>query len=215
MFPTTELKPGETYQNTILFPVLSAAIAIAAISISQSASSAYGQPCHQRQRSARLLMPATNAVAVVAAATSFRNGVQHLDWFVIALFGLGMIATVWYSMPEKERVRQGLLPVRPRRQLAADRFPRSTPPTSAPNIWSVWPAPVLSPALAMAHWKCMAGSYWCWLAFVPLYDRMKYSPCPSSWNSPLQPRSRQRPEACSPWPALVLTKMPPPSTPAT
>ena len=44
---------------------------------------------------------ATNAVAAVAAATNTGTVFNGLDWFVIALFGLGMIATVWYSMRKK------------------------------------------------------------------------------------------------------------------
>ena len=44
---------------------------------------------------------ATNAVAAVAAATHTGTVFNNLDWFVIALFGLGMIATVWYSMRKK------------------------------------------------------------------------------------------------------------------
>ena len=39
----------------------------------------------------------TNAVAAVAATASHTSVFNNLDWFVIALFGLGMIATVWYS----------------------------------------------------------------------------------------------------------------------
>ena len=43
----------------------------------------------------------TNAVAAVAAATNTGTVFNNLDWVVIALFGLGMIATVWYSMLKK------------------------------------------------------------------------------------------------------------------
>ena len=44
---------------------------------------------------------ATNAVTAVAAAAGRTSVFDGRDWFVIALFGLGMIATVWYSMRKK------------------------------------------------------------------------------------------------------------------
>ena len=43
----------------------------------------------------------TNTVAAVAATANHASVFNNLDWFVIALFGLGMIATVWYSMLKK------------------------------------------------------------------------------------------------------------------
>src|SRR5450756_1085999 len=44
----------------------------------------------------------TNAVAATTAAAVNTGSVfNNLDWFVIALFGLGMIVTVWFSMRKK------------------------------------------------------------------------------------------------------------------
>jgi hypothetical protein len=77
------LKPGQTYQNTIDLPVLSAAIAATSI--------------HQNKRVQLMDNPVTNAavstvaVAATNAVATVRGGHQcngtvfnNLDWFVIA-----------------------------------------------------------------------------------------------------------------------------------
>jgi len=116
---------------------------------------------------------ATNAVAVVAAATSSGTVFNNLDWFVIALFGLGMIATVWYSMRKKnESGKDYFLSGRDANWLQIGSSIYSSNIGSEHLVGLAGAGFVTG--MAMAHWE-MHG----WLilvlgwAFVPLYDRMK------------------------------------------
>ena len=48
-----------------------------------------------------ILTPLFAAAQPAAAAAPSGTVFDNLDWFVIVLFGLGMIAVVWYSMLKK------------------------------------------------------------------------------------------------------------------
>src|SRR6202142_2424089 len=116
---------------------------------------------------------ATNNVASVAAATHAGTVFNGLDWFVIALFGLGMIATVWYSMRKKnESGKDYFLSGRDANwlQIGSSIFSSNI---GSEHLVGLAGAGFVT-GMAMAHWE-MHG----WLililgwAFVPLYDRMK------------------------------------------
>ena len=116
---------------------------------------------------------ATNAVAAVAAATSSGTVFNNLDWFVIALFGLGMIATVWYSMLKKnESGKDYFLSGRDANwlQIGSSIFSSNI---GSEHLVGLAGAGFVT-GMAMAHWE-MHG--WIILilgwVFVPLYDRMK------------------------------------------
>jgi SSS family solute:Na+ symporter len=116
---------------------------------------------------------ATNAVAAVAAATHTGTVFNNLDWFVIALFGLGMIATVWYSMRKKnESGKDYFLSGRDANwlQIGSSIFSSNI---GSEHLVGLAGAGFLT-GMAMAHWE-MHG--WIILilgwVFVPLYDRMK------------------------------------------
>ena len=119
--------------------------------------------------------PVTNAaVSTVAdAATNAGTVFNGLDWFVIALFGLGMIATVWYSMRKKnESGKDYFLSGRDANWLQIGSSIYSSNIGSEHLVGLAGAGFVTG--MAMAHWE-MHG----WLilvlgwAFVPLYDRMK------------------------------------------
>ena len=116
---------------------------------------------------------ATNAVAAVAAATNTGTVFNGLDWFVIALFGLGMIATVWYSMLKKnESGKDYFLSGRDANwlQIGSSIFSSNI---GSEHLVGLAGAGFIT-GMAMAHWE-MQG--WIILilgwVFVPLYDRMK------------------------------------------
>jgi SSS family solute:Na+ symporter len=116
---------------------------------------------------------ATNAVTAVAAATHTGTVFNNLDWFVIALFGLGMIATVWYSMRKKnESGKDYFLSGRDANwlQIGSSIFSSNI---GSEHLVGLAGAGFLT-GMAMAHWE-MHG--WIILVlgwvFVPLYDRMK------------------------------------------
>src|ERR1700690_2454468 len=116
---------------------------------------------------------ATNAVAAVAAANNTGTVFNNLDWFVIALFGLGMIATVWYSMRKKnESGKDYFLSGRDANwlQIGSSIFSSNI---GSEHLVGLAGAGFLT-GMAMAHWE-MHG--WIILVlgwvFVPLYDRMK------------------------------------------
>jgi SSS family solute:Na+ symporter len=116
---------------------------------------------------------ATNAVTAVATATHTGTVFNGLDWFVIALFGLGMIATVWYSMRKKnESGKDYFLSGRDANwlQIGSSIFSSNI---GSEHLVGLAGAGFVT-GMAMAHWE-MHG----WLilvlgwVFVPLYDRMK------------------------------------------
>ena len=117
---------------------------------------------------------ATNAVAATAAAAVNTGSVfNNLDWFVIALFGLGMIVTVWFSMRKKnESGKDYFLSGRDANwlQIGSSIFSSNI---GSEHLVGLAGAGFIT-GMAMAHWE-MHG--WIILvlgwAFVPLYDRMK------------------------------------------
>jgi len=115
----------------------------------------------------------TNAVAAVAAATNTGTVFNNLDWLVIVLFGLGMIATVWYSMRKKnESGKDYFLSGRDANwlQIGSSIFSSNIGSEHLVALAGIG----FATGMAMAHWE-MQG--WVILilgwAFVPLYDRMK------------------------------------------
>ncbi len=116
---------------------------------------------------------ATNAVAAVAAATNTGTVFNNLDWVVIALFGLGMIATVWYSMRKKnESGKDYFLSGRDANwlQIGSSIFSSNIGSEHLVGLAGAG----FATGMAMAHWEMHA--YWILVlgwAFVPLYDRMK------------------------------------------
>jgi SSS family solute:Na+ symporter len=119
--------------------------------------------------------PVTNAaVSTVAdAATNAGTVFNGLDWFVIALFGLGMIATVWYSMRKKnESGKDYFLSGRDANwlQIGSSIFSSNIGSEHLVGLAGAG----FATGMAMAHWEMHA--YWILIlgwAFVPLYDRMK------------------------------------------
>src|ERR1700690_4198308 len=116
---------------------------------------------------------ATNAVAAVAAANNTGTVFNNLDWFVIALFGLGMIATVWYSMRKKnESGKDYFLSGRESNwlQIGTSIFSSNIGSEHLVGLAGAG----FATGMAMAHWEIQS-----WLilvlgwVFVPLYDRMK------------------------------------------
>jgi SSS family solute:Na+ symporter len=116
---------------------------------------------------------ATNTVAAVAAATHNGTVFNGLDWVVIALFGLGMIATVWYSMRKKnESGKDYFLSGRDANwlQIGSSIFSSNIGSEHLVGLAGAG----FATGMAMAHWEMHA--YWILIlgwAFVPLYDRMK------------------------------------------
>lgn len=116
----------------------------------------------------------TNAVAATAAAAVNTGSVfNNLDWFVITLFGLGMIVTVWFSMRKKnESGKDYFLSGRDANwlQIGSSIFSSNI---GSEHLVGLAGAGFIT-GMAMAHWE-MHG--WIILvlgwAFVPLYDRMK------------------------------------------
>ena len=116
---------------------------------------------------------AVNSVTNAAAAAVRVSVFDNLDWFVIVLFGLGMIATVWYSMLKKnESGKDYFLSGRDANwlQIGSSIFSSNI---GTEHLVGLAGAGFLT-GMAMAHWE-MHG----WLilvlgwVFVPLYDRMK------------------------------------------
>jgi SSS family solute:Na+ symporter len=116
---------------------------------------------------------AVNPVAGVAAAADRVSVFNNLDWLVIALFALGMIAVVWYSMRKKnESGKDYFLSGRDANwvQIGSSIFSSNI---GSEHLVGLAGAGFVT-GMAMAHWE-MHG----WLilvlgwVFVPLYDRMK------------------------------------------
>jgi SSS family solute:Na+ symporter len=115
----------------------------------------------------------TNAAAAVTTTTGRTSVFNNLDWCVIALFGLGMIATVWYSMRKKnESGKDYFLSGRDANwlQIGSSIFSSNI---GSEHLVGLAGAGFIT-GMAMAHWE-MHG--WIILilgwVFVPLYDRMK------------------------------------------
>jgi SSS family solute:Na+ symporter len=114
-----------------------------------------------------------NNVTAATVAASHSSVFNNLDWFVIALFGLGMIATVWYSMRKKnESGKDYFLSGRDANwlQIGSSIFSSNI---GSEHLVGLAGAGFIT-GMAMAHWE-MHG--WIILVlgwvFVPLYDRMK------------------------------------------
>ncbi len=121
-----------------------------------------------------ILTPLLAAVQPAAAATPGSGTVfNNWDWFVIVLFGLGMIAVVWYSMLKKnESGKDYFLSGRDANwlQIGSSIFSSNI---GSEHLVGLAGAGFIS-GMAMAHWEMHA--YWILIlgwAFVPLYDRMK------------------------------------------
>src|SRR5450756_3253277 len=116
----------------------------------------------------------TNAVAATTAAAVNTGSVfNNLDWFVIALFGLGMIVTVWFSMRKKnESGKDYFLSGRDANwlQIGSSIFSSNI---GSEHLVGLAGAGFIT-GMTMAHWEMHS-----WLilvlgwVFVPLYDRMK------------------------------------------
>jgi len=116
---------------------------------------------------------ATNAVAAAAAAAPREATFNWVDWIVVLLFAIGMIATVWVSMRKKnESGKDYFLSGRDANwlQIGSSIFSSNI---GSEHLVGLAGAGFIT-GMAMAHWE-MHG--WIILilgwVFVPLYDRMK------------------------------------------
>ena len=120
-----------------------------------------------------ILTPLLAAAEPAAPAAGTGTVFDNLDWFVIILFGLGMIATVWYSMRKKnESGKDYFLSGRDANwlQIGSSIFSSNI---GSEHLVGLAGAGFVT-GMAMAHWEMHA--YWILIlgwAFVPLYDRMK------------------------------------------
>jgi SSS family solute:Na+ symporter len=120
-----------------------------------------------------LLTPLLAAADPVAAGSSTGSVFDTKDWIVIALFALGMIAVVWYSMLKKnESGKDYFLSGRDANwlQIGSSIFSSNI---GSEHLVGLAGAGFVT-GMAMAHWEMHA--YWILIlgwAFVPLYDRMK------------------------------------------
>jgi SSS family solute:Na+ symporter len=116
----------------------------------------------------------TNSLAATAVAGGMNGTVfNRLDLVVIALFAIGMIATVWYSMRKKnESGKDYFLSGRDANwlQIGSSIFSSNIGSEHLVGLAGAG----FATGMAMAHWEMHA--YWILVlgwAFVPLYDRMK------------------------------------------
>jgi SSS family solute:Na+ symporter len=113
--------------------------------------------------------PAAPTAPVAATGTVFNT----LDWFVILLFALGMIATILFSMRKKnETGKDYFLSGRDANwlQIGSSIFSSNIGSEHLVGLAGAG----FATGMAMAHWEMHA--YWILIlgwAFVPLYDRMK------------------------------------------
>jgi SSS family solute:Na+ symporter len=120
-----------------------------------------------------ILTPLFAAVDPAAAASAGGTVFNNLDWFVIVLFGLGMVAVVWYSMQKKnESGKDYFLSGRDANwlQIGSSIFSSNI---GSEHLVGLAGAGFVT-GMAMAHWEMHA--WWIIIlgwAFVPLYDRMK------------------------------------------
>jgi SSS family solute:Na+ symporter len=120
-----------------------------------------------------ILTPILAAVEPAAATAPTGTVFNNTDWFVIVLFGLGMIAVVWYSMLKKnESGKDYFLSGRDANwlQIGSSIFSSNI---GSEHLVGLAGAGFVT-GMAMAHWEMHA--WWIiilgWV-FVPLYDRMK------------------------------------------
>ncbi len=119
------------------------------------------------------LANATNAVAASAVAVAKESVFNGLDWAVIALFAIGMVAVVLFSMRKKnESGKDYFLSGRDANwlQIGSSIFSSNI---GSEHLVGLAGAGFIT-GMAMAHWEMHA--YWILIlgwAFVPLYDRMK------------------------------------------
>ncbi len=115
----------------------------------------------------------TNAVATSVAAVAKEPVFNGLDWAVIALFAVGMVAVVLFSMRKKnESGKDYFLSGRDANwlQIGSSIFSSNI---GSEHLVGLAGAGFIT-GMAMAHWEMHA--YWILIlgwAFVPLYDRMK------------------------------------------
>ena len=115
----------------------------------------------------------TNAVATSVAAVAKEPVFNGLDWAVIALFAIGMVAVVMFSMRKKnESGKDYFLSGRDANwlQIGSSIFSSNI---GSEHLVGLAGAGFIT-GMAMAHWEMHA--YWILIlgwAFVPLYDRMK------------------------------------------
>jgi len=120
-----------------------------------------------------ILTPLLAAVDPTAAAAPSGSVFDSNDWIVILLFGLGMVAVVWYSMLKKnESGKDYFLSGRDANwlQIGSSIFSSNI---GSEHLVGLAGAGFVT-GMAMAHWEMHA--YWILIlgwAFVPLYDRMK------------------------------------------
>ena len=115
----------------------------------------------------------TNVVVAAAVAVNRGSVFDGLDWFVILLFAIGMVATVWFSMRKKnESGKDYFLSGRDANwlQIGSSIFSSNI---GSEHLVGLAGAGFIT-GMAMAHWEMHA--WWIiilgWV-FVPLYDRMK------------------------------------------
>jgi solute:Na+ symporter, SSS family len=113
------------------------------------------------------------AAAEAPAAATHGSVFNSLDWFVILLFAIGMVATVWFSMRKKvESGKDYFLSGRDANwlQIGSSIFSSNI---GSEHLVGLAGAGFVT-GMAMAHWEMHA--WWIIIlgwAFVPLYDRMK------------------------------------------
>src|SRR5664279_1777684 len=115
----------------------------------------------------------TDPVLTAAAAVNTGSVFNNLDWFVIALFAIGMIVTIWFSMRKKnESGKDYFLSGRDANwlQIGSSIFSSNI---GSEHLVGLAGAGFVT-GMSMAHWEMHA--YWIIIlgwAFVPIYDRMK------------------------------------------
>ena len=115
----------------------------------------------------------TNTVAAATVAVAKESVFNGLDWAVIALFAIGMVAVVLFSMRKKnESGKDYFLSGRDANwlQIGSSIFSSNI---GSEHLVGLAGAGFIT-GMAMAHWEMHA--YWILIlgwAFVPLYDRMK------------------------------------------
>ena len=116
---------------------------------------------------------ATNSLGETIAAVNHGSVFNGLDWVIIALFAVGMVITVLFSMRKKnESGKDYFLSGRDANwlQIGSSIFSSNIGSEHLVGLAGAGFATVM----AMAHWEMHA--YWILIlgwAFVPLYDRMK------------------------------------------
>ena len=116
---------------------------------------------------------ATNSLGETIAAVNHGSVFNGLDWVIIALFAVGMVITVLFSMRKKnESGKDYFLSGRDANwlQIGSSIFSSNIGSEHLVGLAGAG----FATGMAMAHWEMHA--YWILIlgwAFVPLYDRMK------------------------------------------